>query len=119
MRGALIITGVIVATIAVALWTPIGWRREGIRNARSPSRWFRRALGIDVIRQLPAGRAYDYSGADADALIRQFGPESDKARSVKQHLDSDRRALLFQGDNSVMLVFFDRQSRALQAECFL
>jgi hypothetical protein len=75
--------------------------------------------GIESIRQLPAGRPDEFSGTDAEVVVRQFGPESDKGRSIRQHLHSDGRALLFQGDNSIMLVYFDRQSRAIRAECFL
>jgi len=119
-RAAMAIVGVIGASvIGVGLWQGMRWRAERDAQCASAMPLVDAGAEIAVVRNLPVGRPVEYSGSQADTLIRAFGAESDKAHSVRRHLHRNRTALLFHENNSIMLVYFDERLRAVHAECFL
>jgi len=119
-RLALIfLAAILVVVIAVGLWENLRWRRERDAQCAAVTPLVNARANIDEIRRLSVGRPVEYSDRQADALIRDFGPQSDKGRSVSQYLIRGRKVLLFSESNSVMLVYFDEDGRAIIAECFL
>jgi len=113
------LAAILVVLIAAGLWESLRWRRERNAQCAAMTPLVNGRATIDEIRRLPAGPPVEYSGRQADAVIRNFGPQSDKGRSVSKYLIRGRKALLFPENNSVMLVYFDEDGRAFRAECFL
>ena len=107
------------AMVALGLGQPLRWRRERDAQCAAAMPLVQKRASIAEVRSLAAGRLAEYSGVEADSLIRSFGPESDKGRSIRAHLHREGRALLFHQNSSIMFVYFDERLRAIQAECFL
>jgi hypothetical protein len=119
-RSILVIVAVILASlVAYGLWQPLRWRRERDAQCAAVRPWIERRASLEEIRRLPVGRPVDYSGGDAEFLIRAFGAESVQGTSIGQYLHQDGKAVLFHGSASFMLVYFDGNQRAFRADCFL
>lgn len=119
MRGALVFFLVtVLGIVAWALADAHSWRveRDALCAAAAPLV----ARRADSQSFETVGRAfYEYKGAAARDVARQFGSESDKGTSIRLHLKADGSLLVFPGSTAVMLVYLDHDGLAEKAECFL
>ncbi len=72
----------------------------------------------DVVQKL-GKPSVEYGRADWPTIEKEFGTVEEKARDIDQWLREEGRLLVYSRSNSIMFVYFDKESKASHVSCFL